>query len=102
MAGLADDDLGGLIPAILDVSAVGADGDHYVLRRSGRSEALFPVGSKEAELWSRFDGRATLRAIATELAAEWNEPAGVAFRRARKLFLRLAVTGICRPQNPLA
>jgi hypothetical protein len=101
LAALSDEAVGGLIPVIPDVSAVDARDGHYVVRRSGRTVALFPLGSREAELWSRFDGRSTLRAIAAELAAEWNEPAGTAFRRAREVFLRLVAAGICRPVNPL-
>lgn len=101
LGGLSDGELGGLIPAIQDVSPVRAVGDSFVLDGPGGSEPLFAIGSREEDVWCRMDGRATLRQIADALALEWNESRAVAFATTRSLFLKLAGRQLCLPLNPL-
>jgi hypothetical protein len=99
---LPDDDLGRLIPAIVDASRVAAEEHHFVVRwPDGRTEALFDRHSMGEDIWSRMDGRSTLRQIAHALAVEWNDTDAAAFARVRGVFLRLIRTQICRPLNPL-
>lgn len=101
LAGLSDNDLGGLVPAIQDVSAVRAVDDYFVLEGPGGSEPLFAMGSREDDVWCRMDGQATVRQIADALALEWNESRAVAFAMTRALFLKLAGRQLCLPLNPL-
>jgi hypothetical protein len=102
LGGLPDDELGRLVPAILDVSHVSGQGDYFVLKMPGRgAELLFAKGSHEEEVWSRIDGHATIQQIADALALAWNAPGEVAFARVRRLFLHLVNKRLCLPLNPL-
>jgi len=102
LATLTDEQLGRLVPAIRDASHVsGRDGDFVVTLPNGQTEVLFGINSKEEDIWSRMDGRASLRHIADALALEWNETRDNAFARARSVFLHLASKQICLPCNPL-
>jgi hypothetical protein len=102
LATLNDEQLGSLVPAITDASNVSGRGDHFVVTLpDGQAEVLFGVNSKEEDVWSRIDGRASLRHIADALALEWDETRATAFARARSVFLQLASKRICVPCNPL-
>ena len=95
-------ELGRLIPAIMDASRVTVDGEHAVVSRpDGRRDLLFTLGSKDEDVWSRIDGRATVQAIADTLAPVWGEAPDAAFATVRHLFLVLVRSGVCRPCNPL-
>lgn len=99
---LGPEELGRLIPAIMDASNVTVEGGYAVVSRTkGRRDMLFQTGSKEEDVWSRIDGRATVRAIADALAQDWSETADTAFARVRHVFLALVRSGVCRPCNPL-
>ncbi|MCG8463163.1 MAG: PqqD family protein [Holophagales bacterium] len=98
---LPSDELGGLVPAIMDASDVASDGTDFVVRRGGRVEALFGIGSKEEDVWARIDGRASVSEIADALTTHWNESAETAFGRTRRVILLLVDKGICLPRNPL-
>lgn len=102
LATLTDEQLGRLVPVIRDASNVSGRGDDFVVALpNGQTEVLFAIDSKEEDVWSRIDGRASLRHIADALALEWNETSASAFARARSVFLHLASRQICLPCNPL-
>ena len=102
LAGLTDDQLGRLIPAIMDASQVSADQGNFVVRYpGGHADVLFAIGSMEEDVWSRIDGQSNLQQIADAMAIEWNETGEAAFARARKVFLQLAGRQICIPRNPI-
>jgi len=98
---LTSEDLGRLIPVIMDATDVTSDGTDFVVLRNRKTEMLFGIGSKEEDVWSRMDGRANVSEIADSLAVEWNESAKTAFERTRRVFLLLVSKGICLPRNPL-
>ncbi len=102
LPGLPQEQLGLLIPAILDASSVVADGHRFVVRGPrGKLLVLFESGSMEEDIWSRMDGQSSLREIADALAIAWNETSERAFARTREVFLRLAEQQICIPRNAL-
>ncbi len=99
---LTSEELGRLVPAIMDASNVASDGTDFVVQRAGKLEVLFGIGSKEEDVWSRMDGHASVSEIASSLATLWNESAKTAFERTRRVFLLLVSKGICLPHNPLS
>ncbi|HEV3040914.1 MAG TPA: hypothetical protein VHA33_24315 [Candidatus Angelobacter sp.] len=102
LAGLSDDQLGRLVPAIMDASNVSTDGTHFVVRHpNGQKAVLFKLGSMEEDIWSRLDGQSSVRQIANSLAFEWNETSEAAFAITRRVFLQLATEQICIPCNPV-
>ncbi|MCC6155360.1 MAG: hypothetical protein IT367_16445 [Candidatus Hydrogenedentes bacterium] len=99
---LADEDIGRLVPALLDVSAVTTSGGEVILtQRSGYHEVLFRKNTFEEETWSRIDGSATIKEIADTMAPLWLVPEQISFTRVRVLFILLVKKQICLPLNPL-
>ena len=102
LAGLSDEQLGRLIPAIMDASRVRAYQGNFVIKHpDGHTDVLFGINSLEEDVWSRIDGQSNLEEIADSIAISWNETGEAAFERTRKVFLQLADRQICIPLNPL-
>jgi hypothetical protein len=99
LARLENDKLGRLIPAIMDASRVRVIADRVVVDHQQRQDVLYDVGSMEADVWPRIDGRTSLQNIATSLAPVWGDGDAAAFGRVRRLFLALVDVGICLPLN---
>ena len=100
---LPNPEIGRLVPALIDISQVSGDGDNFfLLLPGGGREMLFATGSREEEVWSRIDGRATLQQISDDVRLTWNVPGDVAFDQVRRLFLFLVGKQLCLPLNPLA
>ena len=101
LSALADEQLGRLIPAIMDASNVRVDDGDVVVLERGRRLVLFRAGAPEQGVWARIDGRTTVRAMADALALEWGEGADAAFARVRAVVLALVRSGVCLPRNAL-
>jgi hypothetical protein len=99
---IPDASLGGLVPALQDVSGVHARGEDFVLCRPGMGEVrLFQQGSFEEQAWARMDGHTTLREMTEDLGTACSMPVNEAWRRVRTLFLQLVSMRLCLPLNPL-